>query len=91
MWVKNQDGLAVVEVQALALDPAEIQNFNPESKDHKVIRIWGSINDHDYVMGVYYDIEEAIEILADFVHAIISRNSAVFVMPKAVKQPNEVQ
>ena len=91
MWVKNQDGLAVVQVDALAVDPAEILNFDPENKDRRAIRIWGSISDHDFVMGVYHDIEEAKEVLSSFVHAIISRNTTVFEMPRAVKQLNEVQ
>lgn len=90
MWVINQDGLAVVQVGALSLDPAEVINFDPANKDHSFIRVWGSINDHDFVMGVYYDIEEAKEVLNSFVHHIILSDGP-FRMPKAVKQHNEVQ
>ena len=54
MWVKNQDGIAVVSVDALALDPAEILK-----KDVKNVRIWGSIADNDFVMGVYDSVEDA--------------------------------
>lgn len=87
MWVKNQDGLAVVEVQALALDPTDFTK-----PDIKNVRVWGSISDHDYIMGVYNTLEDAKAVLADFAHAIISRNTTVFVMPRAIDvQSKEVQ
>ena len=77
MWVKNQDGIAVVSVDALALDPAEILK-----KDVKNVRIWGSIADHDFVMGVYDTVEDAKAVLNDFTNAVINKHE-IFEMPKA--------
>lgn len=79
MWVVNQDGLAVVEVNALALDPAEVLK-----EDTKVFRVWGSIADHDFVMGTYNSLEEAQLVLNEFTQAI-NGDSKVFRMPKEDK------
>lgn len=75
MWIVNQDKIAVVEADALALDPADIK------QSHKV-RLWASTADHDYLMGVYNSIDEAINVLDDFKSSII-KGAKVFVMPKA--------
>lgn len=82
MWVMNQDNIAVVNVEALALDPAEIHNFGKDDK-HKVIRVWGSINDHDFVMGVYGSIEEATDVLIAFADHIQYNDKETFTMPKS--------
>jgi hypothetical protein len=77
MWVVNQDGIAVVQVDGLALDPVEIAN-------NKIVRVWGSTADHDYVMGTYGSIQEAIEVLDDFKSAVV-KGQKVFTCPKAKK------
>lgn len=82
MWVINQDGIAVVQVQALALDPAEVMNFGKDDK-HKTIRIWGSINDHDFIMGVYGDVEEATDVLIAFASHVQYSLDKPFTMPKS--------
>ena len=77
MWVKNQDGIAVVSVDALALDSAEVLK-----KDVKNVRIWGSSAEHDFVMGVYDTVEDAKAVLNDFTNAVVNKNE-LFEMPKA--------
>lgn len=83
MWVKNQDGIAVVEVQALALDPSELVS---EEKRKNGVRVWGSINDHDFVMGVYKTVEEAIAVLKDFYHAINLGNKTYNMPPRGANE-----
>lgn len=86
MWVKNQDGIAVVNTDALALDPAEILK-----EDVKSVRIWASIADHDFVMGVYNTVEDAKAVLKDFANAVANKFE-LFEMPKADEMPaKEVQ
>lgn len=82
MWVVNQDNIAIVNVQALALDPVEIINFGKDDK-HKTIRVWGSINDHDFVMGTYGNIEEATEVLINFASHVQYNPDKPFTMPKS--------
>lgn len=77
MWIKNQDGISVVKADALALDPVDV-------KQSKQVRLWASTADHDYLMGVYNDLNEAIEVLDDFKSSIV-KGAKVFVMPKARK------
>ena len=85
MWVINQDGIAVVQVQGLALDPTEVMN---EEKRKNGVRIWGSISDHDYIMGIYPTVEDAMQVLALFSIAV-SQCENTFTMPKA-KNDKEV-
>ena len=82
MWVINQDSIAVVEVQSLALDPAEVCNFGKDDA-HKTLRIWGSIADHDFVMGIYGSLEEATEVLIDFASHVQYDSDKPFTMPKS--------
>ena len=80
MWVVNQDGLAVAKVDALALDPAEVMK-----KDTKVFRVWGSVADHDFVMGAYQSLDEAKQVLEEFNIAVAMGDSKTFRMPEAGK------
>lgn len=75
MWVVNQDGIAVVHTDALAIDPADIQHANG-------VRLWASTADHDYVMGMYGSVDEAIEVLSEFRTAIL-KGQKTFMCPKA--------
>lgn len=79
MWVVNQDNLAIVQVEALALDPAE---FNKENNKNGY-RIWGSAGEHDFVMGVYKTLEEATDVLIDFAAHVKEQSNAPYVMPKS--------
>lgn len=85
MWVLNQDGLCCVKTDALALDPSEIMS---EEKRKNGVRVWGSTADHDYVLGVYHDLDEAKTVIKEFFD--LPDGTTKYAMPPA-KSSKEVQ
>lgn len=65
MWVFNQDGLSVVDVEAFSIDLSEVVKENV-----KVYHVWGSVHDHDFLMGTYSTLEKAKEVIHDFALAL---------------------
>lgn len=65
MWVFNQDGLSAVNVESFSVD------FNEVVKENvKVYHLWGSVHDHDFLMGTYSTLEKTKEVIQDFTLAL---------------------
>lgn len=65
MWTVNQDGLSVVDVEAFSMDLNEVVK-----QTTKVYHVWGSVHDHDFLMGTYTSLEKAKEVIMDFASAV---------------------
>lgn len=65
MWTVNQDELSVVNIEAFSMDLAEVVKENV-----KVYHVWGSIHDHDFLMGTYSTLEKAKEVIKAFSSAV---------------------
>lgn len=65
MWTVNQDGLSVVDVEAFSMDLNEVVK-----QTTKVYHVWGSVHDHDFLMGTYTSLEKAKEVVMDFASAV---------------------
>ena len=65
MWTVNQDGLSVVNVEAFSMDLNEVVKLTT-----KVFHVWGSVHDHDFLMGTYKTYAKAKEVMKDFALAV---------------------
>ena len=80
MWVMNQDGLTAIEINAMAIDAAEILNNKNEGK----IRVWGTTsNEHDYLLGVYNNIQDACSVIKEFAQVAAEGKTKLYQMPIA--------
>ena len=82
MKVLNQDGISLVDCEAISIDPRDF--MHKEEDENKTIRIWGSVGDHDFVLGIYPNLVEAMAIIENAKTHFECKPQKVFVMPKSV-------
>lgn len=83
MWVYNQDKITAANVEALSIDYRDLiasQSKKAEEKP-KFYRVWGQVQEHDYVMGTYKTLEKAKEVIHDFFNCL-SKGQTTYTMPE---------